>query len=202
MGLARVLVVEDEPELRRAYRRALTQAGYAVGEASSCADGELALRDCRPWAAVVLDLKLGDGDGSSLLPAIRKLRPTPGVAVISGHADAEIALDLHHSGILLLPKPVKAQLLLSALASLVSNSGAPPFLESFAEAMRLSPREREVLRLAYLRRTSAEIARELGCAPATVGSHWQRIFHKCGCRSQRDVFALLAQSSHEVVLDG
>jgi len=62
----RVLVVEDEPDLRRQISRALGEAGYSVDEAP---DGEEAqfLGDTEPYDAVVLDLGLPKIDGITVL---------------------------------------------------------------------------------------------------------------------------------------
>jgi two-component system OmpR family response regulator len=66
----RVLVVEDEPDLRRQLVRALEDAGYAVDQAG---DGEEAqfLGETEPYDAIVLDLGLPKIDGVSVLKAWR-----------------------------------------------------------------------------------------------------------------------------------
>ena len=66
----RVLVVEDEPDLRRQLVRALEDAGYAVDQAG---DGEEAqfLGETEPYDAVVLDLGLPKIDGVSVLKSWR-----------------------------------------------------------------------------------------------------------------------------------
>jgi two-component system OmpR family response regulator len=72
----RVLVIEDEPELRRVLAQALREDGYAVDEA---ADGEDGLFKATSWDydAVVLDLLLPRLDGWSLLARLRRQRKTP-----------------------------------------------------------------------------------------------------------------------------
>lgn len=67
----RVLVVEDEPDLRTQLVRALEDAGYAVDQA---ADGEEAqfLGETEPYDAIVLDLGLPKIDGVSVLKNWRK----------------------------------------------------------------------------------------------------------------------------------
>ena len=66
----RVLVVEDEPDLRRQLVRALEDAGYAVDQAG---DGEEVqfLGETEPYDAVVLDLGLPKIDGVSVLKSWR-----------------------------------------------------------------------------------------------------------------------------------
>jgi two-component system, OmpR family, response regulator len=72
----RVLVVEDEPDLRRVTARALRETGYAVDEA---ADGEEGLYKASSWDydALVLDLMLPRVDGWELLRRLRRTRQTP-----------------------------------------------------------------------------------------------------------------------------
>jgi two-component system OmpR family response regulator len=67
----RVLVVEDEPDLARQLKGALSDAGYAVDHAP---DGEEAqfLGDTEPYDAIVLDLGLPKIDGVSVLERWRK----------------------------------------------------------------------------------------------------------------------------------
>jgi two-component system OmpR family response regulator len=72
----RVLVVEDEPDLRRVLAQALREAGYAVDEAT---DGEEGLYKATSWQydALVLDLMLPRLDGWELLRRLRRTHKTP-----------------------------------------------------------------------------------------------------------------------------
>jgi two-component system OmpR family response regulator len=72
----RVLVVEDDTDLRCLLQRALRAEGYAVDTA---ADGDDGLVKCGSWEydAVVLDLMLPKRDGLSVLAELRRRRPTP-----------------------------------------------------------------------------------------------------------------------------
>ena len=63
---ARILVVDDEPAIRRLLGRALERAGYRVSEAASAAEALNALRIDQP-EAVLLDLGLPDRDGLELV---------------------------------------------------------------------------------------------------------------------------------------
>jgi len=62
----RILVVEDDPDLRRQLADALSQAGYAVDLAADGEDGHF-LGDTEPYDAVVLDLGLPKLDGVTIL---------------------------------------------------------------------------------------------------------------------------------------
>jgi two-component system OmpR family response regulator len=77
----RILLVEDDPTLGSAVRDYLTRESYAV----DCVDRLGAARSCLPgnYAAVVLDLGLPDGDGLTLLPAIRGCPDPPAVLILT-----------------------------------------------------------------------------------------------------------------------
>jgi two-component system OmpR family response regulator len=72
----RILIVEDEPELRRVLAQAFREDGYAVDEAATGPDG---LYKARAWTydLVLLDLNLPGLDGTSLLKQLRRDRATP-----------------------------------------------------------------------------------------------------------------------------
>lgn len=67
-----ILLVEDEQELAAWLIRALTESGFAVDHAPDCASAHRALANGGPYAAIVLDLRLPDGDGLSLLGDVRQ----------------------------------------------------------------------------------------------------------------------------------
>ncbi|MBX3160574.1 MAG: response regulator [Deltaproteobacteria bacterium] len=73
-----ILVIDDDPHVRRYLRTALTGHGHLVAEATSVASG-LAELARRPPGVVLLDLGLPDGDG---LAVLRALRPDSTVPVI------------------------------------------------------------------------------------------------------------------------
>jgi two-component system KDP operon response regulator KdpE len=81
----RVLVVEDEPQLRYALRRNLEQVGYAVRESE---DGAGALRELVAFKpdVVLLDLMLPDMSGVEVCREIRRDHATP-IVVLSALGD-------------------------------------------------------------------------------------------------------------------
>ena len=69
-----ILVVDDEPRLRDLARCTLADHGYCVTTAASGHEA-LALVAARPFALVISDYAMPDGDGLTLLAAMRRLRP-------------------------------------------------------------------------------------------------------------------------------
>src|SRR6185295_4856656 len=67
----RILLVEDDKDLQRLLKKALTEAGYVVDVASDGEEGHF-LGDTEPYDAVVLDLGLPKMDGVTVLERWRK----------------------------------------------------------------------------------------------------------------------------------
>lgn len=80
-----VLIVEDEPQIRRFVRLALEGQAWHVAEAGSVKDGLIEAGTRRP-DLVILDLGLPDGDGVSYLRELRAWSQVP-VIVLSARAD-------------------------------------------------------------------------------------------------------------------
>ena len=70
--LPKVLVVDDEPDLRTLYELTLLREGYDIETAGSVEEARLHLQD-RVYSAVITDMRLPDGTGLDLL----RLRELP-----------------------------------------------------------------------------------------------------------------------------
>lgn len=82
----RILIVDDEPEIRTLLRTAFEAEGFVVSEA---ADGRQAMAalDAAPVGLVTLDLKLGGEDGLKVARELRAARNVP-IIMITGKGDA------------------------------------------------------------------------------------------------------------------
>jgi two-component system KDP operon response regulator KdpE len=78
MSAARILVVDDEPQIRRIMRTTLTTAGYEVDDAKSGEEALVKLRSYRP-DLVLLDINM---PGMGGLAACKEIRMDPNVAII------------------------------------------------------------------------------------------------------------------------
>jgi len=81
----RVLIVDDEPEIRTLLRTGLEGEGFGVLEAGSGAEAEEHLAS-HPIDLVTLDLKLGGEDGLKIARDLRARRNTP-IIMITGKGD-------------------------------------------------------------------------------------------------------------------
>jgi two-component system KDP operon response regulator KdpE len=85
MSGARILVVDDEPQIRRAVRTALAGHGYGVATAETGAEALTTFGEWRP-DVVLLDLMLPDRDGLVVCQAIRAMAATP-IIVLSARGE-------------------------------------------------------------------------------------------------------------------
>ena len=107
---ATILLVEDDPLLRHAFRLLLEDAGYAVVEAGSAAEALQAVDAAAP-ALVLLDLGLPDIDGLRVLEDLRRTGSVLPVIVLTAHAtDRDRCLEQGADEFLVKPVPF-AQLL-------------------------------------------------------------------------------------------
>lgn len=92
---ARILVIDDETQIRKMLRIALKSVGYDVTEAESVGSGLSALVRQQP-DLVILDLGLPDGDGLELLAELRSFSKVPVIvlSVRNGDVDKIKALDV------------------------------------------------------------------------------------------------------------
>jgi len=96
--MLRVLLVEDDRELRATLRDALTVEGYELVTAASLSEGMALLGHLTPRAGrgedagvdiVLLDLGLPDGDGEALLHVLRKRHAVPLIVISARESDGQ-----------------------------------------------------------------------------------------------------------------
>jgi two-component system OmpR family response regulator len=117
----RLLVVEDEPELRAVIARALREEGYAVDEAG---DGDEALFKANAWTydAIVLDLMLPRVDGFGVLKQLRREKSVPVLILTARDAVTDRVRGLDTGGDDYLVKPFDLAELFARLRALVRRA--------------------------------------------------------------------------------
>lgn len=112
----RVLIVDDEPTIRRATRMVAEAHGFAVDEAGT-PDQALAHVQRRRFDVVLLDLRLGAASGLDLLPQLLAVRPDAAVIVVTAYAAVDTAVEAMRRGAVdYLPKPFTPEQLRAALS--------------------------------------------------------------------------------------
>ena len=120
-----VLLIEDEPQMRRFLRTTLRAHDYQVVEAASAREG-MAQAAGRNPEVILLDLGLPDMDGLEVTREIRRFARTP-IIVISARGqehDKVTALDLGADDYL--TKPFGASELLARIRVALRHSAFPP----------------------------------------------------------------------------
>jgi DNA-binding response OmpR family regulator len=93
----RILVVDDEPNIRSFIGRALAAAGYQIGFAGSGSEGLRHALD-EHYDLVILDLVMPDMDGCNVLDQLLRARPDQTVMVLSCVADVATKVDCLERG--------------------------------------------------------------------------------------------------------
>jgi DNA-binding response OmpR family regulator len=94
---SRILVMDDEPQVRDLVTRALEAAGYGIDSAADGATG-LALALSGEYQLVILDIVIPPTDGRQVLRQLRRLRPDQRVLVLSCLSDVTAKVDLLDAG--------------------------------------------------------------------------------------------------------
>ena len=97
MNTQRVLLVDDEEELRRSTAQALELFGLDV-QTFSNADHVLELAGFGFDGVVVSDIRMPGMDGMTLMQKIRELDPELPVILVTGHGDVQLAVKACNSG--------------------------------------------------------------------------------------------------------
>lgn len=154
----RVLVVEDEENIRNLLSQLLRQEGFDVDTA---ADGDAALRKASSgeFDLVLLDVRIPDKDGMQVLRELRREDPGAVVMIVTGYATLEMAVEAMREGAFdYISKPFKKDELLLKVRRALEHEQLREENRKLAEELRArfkfegivgsSPRMQEVLRVA------------------------------------------------------
>ncbi len=122
----RVLIVEDEPDLARAVRKALEEEDFAVDVAL---DGEIGLYNARTWTydAIVLDLMIPRIDGWNVLKQLRAAKnKTPVLILTARDAVPDRVKGLNTGADDYLTKPFALEELIARVRALVRRTADQP----------------------------------------------------------------------------
>jgi len=126
-GTERVLLVEDEPEVRRLVERLLTMHGYSVVAAPGPAEALAAARDgAAPIDVLVTDVVMPGMNGRELARALATRLLGLRVLYMSGYTDAGVAQQgLIEGGTAFLSKPFTPDALARKLREVLDAPGNP-----------------------------------------------------------------------------
>ena len=120
---AGVLIIEDEPQIRRLLHLTLESNGFRVIDAATGEEGLLQAATGRP-EVIVLDLGLPDADGTEVLREIRKRSSVPILVLSVRNAEQDIISCLEAGADDYLIKPFDLDELLARLRALIRRSAS------------------------------------------------------------------------------
>jgi two-component system response regulator GlrR len=197
VSAARILVVDDDPDLLDLIGMRLTSAGYEVALAAS---GEAALESYRtePPRVVITDLRMDGMDGHALFDRLHAMAPSLPVIILTAHGTIPDAVAATQRGVFsFLTKPFDGKELLSRVAAAVALS--PPLAVADDDAgwqagiVAASPVMDELLRQA--RRVAAGDEPLLISGPRGAGKEaLARVVHAAGPRARKPFVAVRCSS--------
>src|SRR5581483_8806576 len=95
--MSRVLIVDDEPHMRRILASNLEQDGHIVSQASGLEEASKTIT-ANDYDVVITDQKMPDGDGLEVLAVARESDPAISVVFLTAFASIELAVESMRKG--------------------------------------------------------------------------------------------------------
>lgn len=116
-----ILVIDDEPNIRRSLSMILQRAGYTITTVGTAAEA-LQLLQAGAFDLTFLDIKLPDQNGIQLLPQIRELYAEMPVLILTAHATLDTAIGAVRLGARdYLLKPIDPEVILQRVSTILSE---------------------------------------------------------------------------------
>lgn len=192
-----VILLDDDPSMRRSLSLALTLAGYEVQSYASAGELFEALDPAQP-GCLLLDLKMLGLDGLEVQEELRERGCMLPVIFISAFADIPSTVRAMKAGAVdFVEKPFSRDALVSRIEEALAldrrqrdHNGRRTDIGE--RAQQLTPRELEVMRFVTVGLSNKEIARELGISPRTVEKYRARVMEKMRAESIADLCQMAA----------
>ena len=190
-----VLVVDDDPSVRKSLSRLLESADYAVEAFASA--GEFLARGPHPGpCCLVLDVKMPGLTGIQLQEMLAATGRRMSIVFVSGHADVPTSVKAMKAGAVdLLTKPVDVRDLIAAIRRAMTRDEHERATETrLAEVRRrvamLTARETEVFARVVTGMLNKQIGAALGIGEKTVKVHRARVMEKMQAGSVAELVRL------------
>ncbi len=194
--MIRVLIVDDEAQIRRLLRLSLEPRGFEIYEAKTGRDGLAAVISLKP-DIVLLDIGLPDGDGRAVLGELRSWNSVPVIVLSVRNAEEDIVESLNAGADDYLIKPFSMGELVARMNASLRRLKPVPGSQVFStgrlcvdieertvlvegEEVKLTPTEYSILKLLVQHAgkivTQKQILREVWGPNMEAESHYLRIF--------------------------
>jgi len=183
-----VMVVDDDPAIRRSVADLLESEGYRVRAFAEAAEFLAAAAPSAP-SCLILDMQMPRLDGMSVLQHMGERRLALPVIFLTGHGTIPLSVAAMKAGANeFLTKPVDPDALLAAVGEALAADAAR--LEQRREAdelaqrhAQLTPREREVFALAIGGLLNKQIADDMGISEIMAKVHKRNVMLKMQTRT-------------------
>ncbi|BBU64020.1 DNA-binding response regulator (plasmid) [Methylosinus sp. C49] len=139
----RILIVEDQPDIATLIGRNVSKSGFVADRVGTLTDASAAIRD-NDYPLVLLDRRLPDGDGMSLIPEMKRMRPGVRIVIVS----AARKIDERVSGLEAgaddyLTKPFAAKELIARIRACLRRPGGEQLPPIMIGALSVDPNSHE-----------------------------------------------------------
>lgn len=96
----RILVVDDEPDIRRILQLLLEKHGHTVVTAGNCQEAlaRVSATDQHPFRVAIIDIRLPDGSGVDVVKTVKQLSPQTICLVITAFPSEDVKQDAQTAG--------------------------------------------------------------------------------------------------------
>ena len=202
MNVIKVLLADDHPALRAGIKGMLEKAGIEVVGEAAAGDEALRLAERLGPDVLVLDAVMPGLRAPQVIHRLRETHPDLRVLVLTAYDDNELVFGLLEAGAVgyVLKEEALETIEAAVRAAARGESWLSPKVaakvmkealgkEKVEEAIPLTERELEVLRLMAKGWSNREIAKELFITEGTVKNHVANIYTKLGVHSRAEVVA-------------
>jgi len=186
-----VFVVDDDVSVRESLESLIRCAGWR-SETFDSARNFLARPRAKVPSCLVLDLSLPDLNGLDVQKRLAGRTDMP-IIFITGHGNIPMTVEAMKAGAVeFLTKPFGDDVLLAAIQHAIERSRAALEYEAEIQALRdhyvrLTPREREVMKLVVSGLLNKQVGAELGISEITVKAHRGQMMAKMKANSLADL---------------
>ena len=183
-----VFVVDDNPSVRKSIQTLVEAAGLRV-ETYASAGEFLAAYDAARAGCLVLDVRLRGESGLDLQDELRKRDAILPIIIMTGYADVPAAVRAFKGGAIdFLRKPVPPKKLIAQIHDAIEGDRRTREAVAQRDAVtdhiaHLTPRERQVMELLAVGKSSKEIATALALSVRTVEGHRRNVLRKMNVES-------------------
>ncbi|MCF8719455.1 response regulator [Nitrospina gracilis] len=121
----KILIIEDDPDIREVLRIQLEQANYKVIDAENGEEGIDLMKkgsNLLQVGLIITDIRMPKINGVETIEYIKANAPSIPIMVITGYPDTDLAVDLLQKGVKdFLAKPVGKEILLNKVAKILSS---------------------------------------------------------------------------------